>query len=344
MVIRIEALPAGDGDCLWVEWRHEGRAHRMLVDGGRGRAAARRLDRLDPADRHVDLVVCSHIDADHIEGLLDLFANAPDGFSAGEVWFNGQRHLREEKAGPLQGSRLERMLGRGATPWNAAFRGRAVVVPDEGPLPSVRLPGLILTLLGPRPADLARLDEAWPEVLAELAQPLEGRRGPDPDAGVPLAELAGRESTPDESPANGSSITFLAEHDESGRVLFTADAPAEALLAGLRRLDPGGAPVPVGLCKVPHHGSHHNLSRELVAALDCPHWLISTNGARHGHPDRRAIARIVAGSPSPTLWFNYASTTTEEYARPAPEYRSVHPSDGRAGIALTVAAGRVTAD
>jgi hypothetical protein len=218
------------------------------------------------------------------------------------------------------------------------------VVPDDGPLPSVRLPGLTLTLLGPRPADLARLDEAWPQVLAELVEPLEGRRGPDPDAGVSLAELAGRDSTPDESPANGSSITFLAEHAQGGRVLFTADAPAEALLAGLQRLNSGGAPVPVDLCKVPHHGSHHNVSRELVAALDCSHWLMSTNGARHGHPDRRAIARIIAGAPSPTLWFNYASTTTEEYARPTPGYRSVHPSDGRTGIALTVAAGQVNAE
>ena len=36
-VIRIEALPAQDGDCLWLEWPDsDGVLHRMLVDGGRG--------------------------------------------------------------------------------------------------------------------------------------------------------------------------------------------------------------------------------------------------------------------------------------------------------------------
>jgi len=36
-MIHIEALPADDGDCLWIEWLDEGGAtHRMLIDGGRG--------------------------------------------------------------------------------------------------------------------------------------------------------------------------------------------------------------------------------------------------------------------------------------------------------------------
>lgn len=344
-MIRIEALPARDGDCLWVEWQHEGRTRRMLVDGGRGAAAAQRIDRLPDGDRHVGLVVCSHIDADHIEGVLDLFSHVPKGFTAGDVWFNGQRHLRGELTGPLQGSRLERILGRAGRPWNAAFHGGAVVVADDGPLPVVRLPGLTITLLAPGQADLARLDRAWPDVLAELDELPPLQRGPDPDAGVSLSELADRPYTADLSPANGSSIAFLAEHDAGGRVLFTADAPAEALLAGLRRLAPDGKPVRVDLCKVPHHGSHHNVSLDLVAALDCRNWLLSTNGARHRHPDRRAIARIITRSPEATLWFNYAGPTTEEFAQPASRaaygYRSVHPSDGRAGIGLLVSAGQV---
>ncbi|KUL21591.1 MBL fold metallo-hydrolase [Actinoplanes awajinensis] len=342
-MIRIEALPARDGDCLWVEWEHEGRTRRMLVDGGRGRAAARRIEALSIDDRHVDLVVCTHIDADHIEGILDLFAQPPAGFTAGEVWFNGQRHLRDDVTGPRQGSRLELILGRAGVPWNARFGNGAVAVAEDGPLPVKQLPGLTVTLLAPGPAELSSLDRAWPDVLAELDDPLQGRRGPDPDAGVDLAALVDRLSTPDESAANGSSIAFLAEHADGGRVLFTADAPAAPLLAGLRRLAPDGAPVPVALCKVPHHGSHHNVSTALVAALDCPNWLLSTSGAGHGHPDRRAIARIVAGSPGATLWFNYASGTTAEYAEPgAHGYHAVHPAPGHEGIALEVENGRVT--
>jgi hypothetical protein len=340
-VIRIEALPARDGDCLWVQWEHEARTHRMLIDGGRGDTAARRIAALPPGDRHVDLVVCTHIDADHIEGVLHLFENAPDDLTAGDVWFNGQRHLRPRLSGALQGTRLEQVLGRRRWPWNRAFHGGAVSVPDTGKLPVLSLPGLTLTLLAPRRADLARLDKTWAQVLKAYHEKPPLQRGPDPDAGKSLAELAGLVSTPDTSPANGSSIAFLAEHAAGGRVLFTADAPTEPLLAGLRRLAPGGTPVPVDLCKVPHHGSHHNVSSELVAALDCGNWLLSTNGARHRHPDRRAIARIIAGSPDPTLWFNYHGPTTDQFKQPTAGYRSVHPAPGRAGMTLEVSAGRV---
>jgi hypothetical protein len=345
-MIEVTALPASDGDCLWVEWPHDGRRYRALIDGGRGRTPTRRLNLLPPDDRHVDLLVCTHIDSDHIEGLINLFTDPPAGFTVGQVWFNGQRHIRQDLLGPRQGSRLEWLLDKATVPWNAAFGGSAVVVPDGGPLPVVRLPGLTLTLLAPGWAELARLDAAWPEVLAEGFEPLQGRPAharPDPDADLPLAELASRPYEPDLSPANGSSIAFLAEHDEGGRVLFAADSPAEALLRGLWSMTPD-RPVPVDLVKAPHHGSGHNINSDLVAAVDCGHWLFSTSGARHGHPDRRAVARIVTGAKDPVLWFNYRTAATEEYADPAAAvrhgFRAVHPAPGP-GIGLAVSPGRV---
>lgn len=347
-MIRLEALPAEDGDCLWMEWRHRGRRHRMLVDGGRGRVARRRLDSLPVADRRVELVVCTHIDADHIEGLIDLFAEPPNGFSVADVWFNGSRHLRPAVAGPRQGDRLGEVLGRSGVAWNRAFGREAVVVPDGGPLPVVRLPGLTLTLLGPDRKGLARLDAFWPEVIADELAPLQAapyRRQPDPDDAATPAELAARPSAPDLSPANGASIAFLAEDEDGARVLFAADAPAEVLLRGLRRLAPAGGPVPVDLCKAPHHGSGHNVSVELVGAVDCGDWLFCTSGARHRHPDRRAVARVIVGARRPRLWFNYRGPTTQEYADPAVAARygftAVHPPADRPGLVLAISPGRV---
>ena len=95
----------------------------------------------------------THVDADHIAGVLDLLADEALGFSARDVWFNGYRHLPDEHPatlGPVQGERLTGLLLRRRLPWNAAFEGSAVMVPDQGPLPRVALPGgLVLTLLSP---------------------------------------------------------------------------------------------------------------------------------------------------------------------------------------------------
>ncbi|GAA2216425.1 hypothetical protein GCM10009850_118940 [Nonomuraea monospora] len=343
-MISIEALPAADGDCLWVEWAHRGRTRRMIVDGGRGSVLLERLHRLPEDDRHIDLIVCTHIDVDHIDGLVALFGQPPPGLSVGQVWFNGRRHLRQDIAGPRQGDRLEVLLDRAGTPWNTAFGGGAVVVPDRGDLPAVRFAGLTFTLLAPDRRALARLDAAWPDVLADLLPPLEGRRMTDEDAATPLADLASAPYTPDTTAANGSSIAFIAEHEDGGRILFAADSPAEALLNGLRRLGEG-TPVALDVCKVPHHGSARNVSTDLVSHLACDHWLFSTSGARHAHPDRRAIARIVAGRPRSTLVFNYSSRTTSPYGDDAESarfgFRTLLPRGDRPGVTLRVSAGRV---
>jgi hypothetical protein len=329
----------------------------MLVDGGRGRpdrlptALAERMRRQPVTEREFDLVVCTHIDADHIGGLLTLVTAPPDGFSAHDVWFNGRDHL--DVLGPKQGDQLSHGLRAGATPWNVAFGRRAVVVASAGDLPVTRLPGLRITLLAPGRAQLAALAGNWPRVLRELdtdlstvrepADTLAGRRE---DREVGLNLLARRPFEPDQSAANASSIAFVAEHDDGSRVLLAGDATALVLTAGLRRL--GAGPYRVDLCKVPHHGSRHNTSSELLHLLDCGHWLVSTSGARFGHPGREAMGRILCRADPATAWFNYRSPTTDEYAEPALQDRfgfgSVHPPADRPGITLAVRPGRVELD
>lgn len=359
-VIRIEALPAREGDCLWVEWDHAGRTRRMLIDGGRvgpgdtlPEGLAARFRREPVGERVFDLVVCTHLDADHIGGLIPLFREPPKGFTAHDVWFNGDQQLLGDVLSLDQADSLSRLL-RDRT-WNKRFEGRAAAVPLSGELPRTDLPGLRLTLLSPLWRTLRRLSRVW---TLEVAKTERQRHTPEPgtapdvlrggDAGGPWEGLASRPYTPDQSLTNRSSIAFLAEHEDGSRVLFGADAHAEILGAGLRQLDgtPWGRPYQVDLCKVPHHGSSHNLSPQLLAQLDCRNWLFSTNGDRFGHPDRRAVARIAYRYERPVLWFNYLSPSTAEYARAelAAErgFTAEHPPADRPGADLTVSHGRVT--
>ena len=356
-MIQLEALPGDDGDCLWIEWPdRNGATHRMLVDGGRGSprqippGLAERLARQPADQRDFDLLVCTHIDVDHIGGLLALANKPPPGFRVADVWFNGRRHL--DLLGPAQGDELSAAFTRRAMPWNTAFGGGPVFVPLRGDLPVVELPGLRITLLSPARAQLARLGRSWPQVLADAEAGLAPARPPadvlrreDADRDVELRGLTKRPYTPDPSAANGSSIAFLAEDDDGDRVLLAADATAEVLAASLRRAAAGGRDYRVDVCKVPHHGSRHNTSPELLSLLDCRHWLISTSGQRHSHPHREAMARILCRPDEATAWFNYRGPTTEEYAGPALGARygfsAEHPQAGDPGIALRLDRGRV---
>ncbi|MDX3586620.1 ComEC/Rec2 family competence protein [Streptomyces europaeiscabiei] len=360
MTIRIEALPAQEGDCLWVEWPHAGRTRRMLIDGGRaGRGdtlpegLAARFRRQPLAERAFDLVICTHLDADHIGGLIPLFRSPPEGFTAHDVWFNGDRQLLDDVLSFDQADSLSKLLRNRS--WNRWFQGCAVEVPESGELPRIDLPGLQLTLLSPLKKTLVRLSRDWLRWVEETEQQrlaFDVRTPPDvlrgSYAGVAWGALPTLPYTADPSVRNRSSIAFVAEHQDGSRVLFGADACAEILQDGLRRLDgtPWGRPYQVDLCKVPHHGSSRNLSPQLLARLDCRHWLFSTNGARFGHPDRPTVARIAEHCEQPMLWFNYLSPSTTEYAdsQLAAErgFTAVHPPEDRPGADLTVSPGQVS--
>ena len=158
--LRIEMLPALHGDCLFVEYGDSIRTRRLLIDGGpiaTYRHLAARLDALPAGDRRFELVVMSHVDTDHVEGIVRLLANQPLPMRVIDLWFNGWSHLTSggRVLGGKQGEFLSALIVRRFEEgqWNGAFSGQAVVVPDDGALPERTLAGgMKLTLLSPTPA------------------------------------------------------------------------------------------------------------------------------------------------------------------------------------------------
>jgi hypothetical protein len=371
-VITIEALTARGGDCLWVEWDDAAaQRRRMLIDGGWGgestfpEALRDRFARQPVASRVFDLVVCTHVDNDHIGGLLALLASPPDGFAVRDVWFNGSSQLGAATSpaspddgvlGIRSGRRLGRLLKENGLPWNLATGGSPIVVPDDGPPPRFQLPGLTLTLLSPTWDGLRALRKIWP---AQEPEPSADLLGPDV-MNIPWRQLADDTYVRDRSPANGSSIAFCAEHADGSRVLFGADAHAEVLVQSLHRLQSAGS-YRIDLCKMPHHGSAANISPAFLRRIDCGHWLVSTNGGdlirpagaeasfRLGegrHPSMRAMARVIFHSGRvPTFWFNYRGANTNRYANRALAaelgFQAEYPRRGEDGIAVTVEVSEV---
>lgn len=335
-MFRIHMLPAQDGDCFLVETGS--RPHRILIDGGRRDTAAEiesLLDALDPAERRIDLMVLTHIDEDHVAGLVKLLAS-PARLSVGEVWFNGLDHARradgqrfklrvQPEPAPAVAEREElAMLGvRSARDfvnalavrrcsWNALLTDGVAWVEPTVPLPSVPLPeGGRITLLGPPRTKLAAFANSWKgaferllESEAQEATMLSGREHqlppPRPDE---IFRLALNEDAPDTSKVNGTSIVLVIEFG-GRRALFAADAHPGDVAVALGRFG-GEGRVRFDAVKVAHHGSARNNTSELIDRLDSPLWLISTNGA-HDHPNREAIARILLAPPKgKRLLFNY---------------------------------------
>ena len=103
---RIELLPARQGDAIWIEYGNSSRTRRILIDAGPIDAyedVESKLKTLPEGDKRLELVVITHVDTDHIEGMIRLFAEKRQNWliAPEDIWFNGYRHMHE--AGVLGG-------------------------------------------------------------------------------------------------------------------------------------------------------------------------------------------------------------------------------------------------
>ena len=353
---RLTMHPGSDGDALSLRWGPPEAAHRAVIDLGRSADYRALRPWLTNGDT-IDLLVITHIDADHIEGAIPMSAEAQPPFVPGDVWFNAYDQLREarerrqehETLSVLQGEKLSDAIERFRWPWNRAFR-RGPVSTDspEGAAP-IDLNGLKITLLSPDDEALSALEKDWDKALKSASL----RRGDkdEADAGpegleilsaLDVPALARRPFKADRATPNGSSIAFLAQFGERS-VLMGADAHPTVLAARLRALGYSAQNrLVLHLFKLPHHGSKANLSPELLSLIDCARFAISTDGSRHGFPDSEAIARILVADPQrkKTLYFNFPTQGALRWRDPALcaswNYEVVMPSADRTGIGIDV--------
>jgi hypothetical protein len=342
-MISIELLPAERGDCILIEYgQGPTPTNRMLIDGGpvnSGLYAGVR-DRLiavptsPDGRRRFDLLAVTHVDSDHIEGVIQILQDEKLACAFDDVWFNGWKHIEPlepgatvSELGPTQGEFLGALIAKHGHPWNRHFSGGAICT--DGPqLPERRLPGgMTLTLLSPTIDDLKWLARKW-DVAVKAA-------GFDP--GDALAALEQLESewwarpavlgdedlvcaSADRSAANASSIAFLAEYGGCS-LLMTGDAHDDVLAMALRKLRTQRDlrdPLPVDAFKLSHHGSGNNTTPQLLDELAADHYLISTNGNRFDHPDALAIRAAIDhhhGNDVPVFCFNYEQPQTTLWRR-----------------------------
>lgn len=181
-MFRIEMLPAAHGDCLWIEYGSGHTVHRILIDGGPAHtypSLRERILHLPADERHFELLVITHIDADHIEGVIRLLRDAETlKCQFKRIWFNGRVQLNQvpdsagEPLGPLQGEMLGMLIAEyeervGKKVWNLELPEQlAAINRVNGELPKVTLDGeCCLTLLSPDYERLLELKDNWGDEL-----------------------------------------------------------------------------------------------------------------------------------------------------------------------------------
>lgn len=357
--LTVAMLPAKEGDCIVITYGPSTRQKHVLIDAGRAWTFKNALKRYlsDRKINDLELLVVTHVDRDHIDGMLSLMQESELDLQSRNIWFNTWDHLEGgaveveaeednlEAFGAKMGEELSPLIVDKGWAWNQQFDGAAVELAKEAQDNVIRLGDLTLTLLSPTREKLEKLKPVWAKECKKAgivpgASLKEYAVDEDDDiesfGGIDIDTLAAEAFVDDTSEANGSSIAFILEYCGK-KLLLAGDAHADILETQLRALGASPSnPLRIDAFKIPHHGSKYNISTHLLELLDCKHFLVSTNGNYFKHPDDVAMARLIKfGARNSTIHFNYKTKFNRHWRNESWEekfgYRVEFPDDAHDG-------------
>jgi hypothetical protein len=340
MFFTLDVRRARKGDCLILHYGTKEDPGLMLIDGGpanvyephlKPRLAEIRKARGLAANGSlpVDLLMVSHIDDDHIRGVLELTKElveeqGPLPLKIKGVWHNtfddiiGNDPEKLKKAVTAQfgaaslsgdGEEVEGLdpdaakvlasVGQGfklrddtkalKLSINPQFKGKLVMARKQGKEVAMGK-GLTFNVIGPMNDEVLALREAHDEFLEKQ-------------------EEKALSAFTDKSVPNLSSLVVLAEAGKK-RMLLTGDARGDKILEGLELVGllkkDGKSKIHVDILKGPHHGSNRNVEPIFFRRITADHYVFSGNG-EHGNPERETLEMVLAerGNEKYTVHLTY---------------------------------------
>ena len=320
-MLKLHVVQAEYGDCFILESKQGKESTTVLIDGGPYQTFEKHLKptlQKLPLSGKLDLVVLSHIDTDHIIGLLDLFEEikgqreneAKELVKVSKLWHNSFNDLLQTNEDPntlLKNSFLTVNLGskedqkktessimtiimkgfqqaRDLTTLAKSLKipinpeFDKMVLVEDGPK-SIKFKDITFRILGPTKKNLDKLRKEWKDWLNEKKL--------NENLELGLLQIL------DKSIPNLSSIMLLLEA-KNRKILFTGDGSGDDIINILSRegmLDKQGK-YHVDILKVPHHGSDRNVSREFFNTVNADNYVISANG-RDDNPSVDTLIWII---------------------------------------------------
>lgn len=308
--MEMKFLKAGKGDSILVS--NEGQ--HMLVDGGDDTTFLfRELDNIYVNKERLNYLIITHHDSDHIKGILDLFEQLRQG-RYGEpknfikrVYFNSPRLFNKKiisgntnSLSYKQAFQLEELICHFDLLWDK-------LLTDESE--SFKVGDLNVKCLSPN----KQIVDSYSNDKGAYLSSITGG-----DWGKSLTELEKfvTDKKLDNNTPNESSIVLELEKNEF-RALLTADITPERLEQVLTDAvkQNGNELLYYSFFKLPHHGSHRNLTASILSKIKCNNYVISTDGSNNYLPNKKTILKVLKRNIDKNIkhyfYFNYEEVITK---------------------------------
>ena len=309
--VTIQVLQAGYGDCIFISVQKEKLLFNILIDGGLAsayyNARERRnpsgvlkilLDKLKADDNHIDLLICTHVDDDHIGGIRKWFEMAfPTKDFVREIWINddvllADRHDLNNTSAHAASiiDKLKELHIRYQNGIVTGFSKKNEFCSINVIAPSIAHHNVIAHDIHESLDNVSSEKENNKKTFMELVQ-----------------EVWNMQDNTDE---NEASIAFELECWDGVKLLLLGDANYQDYMEGLKLFHPNKEEkLEYNIVKLSHHGSKNNFHPDFLKRIS-PYYIVSTNGGKFRHPDKEVLAQIICNTDSIIL-FNYKKRMQE---------------------------------
>ncbi|MGG0033335.1 MBL fold metallo-hydrolase [Priestia megaterium] len=320
MGLKLKVFPANHGDSFLISFKEDSNFRNILIDGGTGKQSYRQLKeefkKVKASNQVIDLLIVTHCDDDHIKGIIDIFQDSSvDKTIIKEVWFNSGQLIAKRLEDPIEKTDREIPLTMNNSKKKSINQGITFEKELErlGCWSQTLIMSLLqqeignakITVLSPDLTKLRKLNKAWEVEIDKRKQ----KSASKTDYSIPIEELLRNPFQEDDRLANGSSIAFILEYKDY-QILMLGDSHPSVVEYSLRELGYSEVnKLKVDIVKVSHHGSKYNTSESLLKIIDCKDFIVSTDGKRHGLPNKECFARILSTRQNEgrtTFYFNYS--------------------------------------
>ena len=330
MGIRFEFFEAGCGDSILVSSDDEqgNNLTNILIDGGVSSTYQYEISyRLDDVNK-LDLVVVTHIDNDHICGIMELLNDKYNRSKIKQLWFNMASEEmmftsnNSNEIGQGQGNLFTHFISQSQIPYlNNIYL-------DEDEKNNVFSIGsdIILKLLSPFKKDLEKLRDKWDNT--ELLRDCNGRKVEIGGTNRPidrreLDTLYDIKFGLETSYTNKSSIAFIVEYKDKNFLLL-GDADIRVVNTQLKKLGYSkNNKLSVEFVKLSHHGSKKNINSEFLDLVETDTFMTLTDGnhpnnSKYKHPDKETYSLILNHkdrAENINFYFNYDQPIKKKFPR-----------------------------
>lgn len=341
-MLTIKVLQVLYGDSIIVRFLGaDSKFHNIFVDAGfvgtYARTVKAETEKILRANEKIDIFVITHIDQDHIGGILNFIKEYGEKDIVENYWFNGgmcDLNISDSnKISYSQGITLDNYLKR---------INKLPKIPITNDLPKLEFNGISITILSPDKECLERFLSKWNK--CEKDKKGVKISACENDWKYEIEQLIQNEFIEDERLENNVSIAFVLECN-SKSVLFLGDSKPSIVINALKcRGYSRSKKMKVDYVKISHHGSKGNTNYELLSLIDCNSFIVSANGQnQYNFPHKEALVKILTNperdfNKEIELIFNYKNKEIESIFKDLDykkyNFKCLYPNEGENGYVI----------